>query len=191
MKLFLQHNEQNIIERIKANDRTVLGEIFIRYEKMIFSYIKTHGGSNADAEDVLQESIIVLWQNVCSGSFKLTSKIGTYLMGVAKNKWREELRKRSRISSINEQADFPDDEKKVMDIILTQEKVKLIQRALNALSPLCKKLLMLFYFEERSMDEIANILEFANTDVVKSKKYQCKKALEETLRKLEGDVNGL
>jgi RNA polymerase sigma factor (sigma-70 family) len=112
-------------------------------------------------------------------------------MGVAKNKWREELRKRSRISSINEQADFPDDEKKVMDIILTQEKVKLIQRALNALSPLCKKLLMLFYFEERSMDEIANILEFANTDVVKSKKYQCKKALEETLRKLEGDVNGL
>jgi RNA polymerase sigma factor (sigma-70 family) len=183
--------EQDLIERIKANDRAVLGEIFVRYEKMIFSYIKTHGGSNADAEDVLQESIIVLWQNVCSGSFELSSKIGTYLMGVAKNKWREQLRKRKNTFPLNEQTDLQDQEKRVMDIILTQEKVELIQRALNAITPLCKKLLMLFYFEERSMDEIATILEFANTDVVKSKKYQCKKALEETLRKLEGDVNGL
>lgn len=183
--------EQDLVERIKANDRTVLGEIFIRYEKMIVSYIKTHGGSDADAEDVLQESIIVLWQNVCSGSFELSSKIGTYLMGVAKNKWREQLRKRRNTFPLDEQTDLPDHEKKVMDTILTREKVELIQRALNTITPLCKKLLMLFYFEERSLDEIAKLLEFANTDVVKSKKYQCKKALEETVRKLEGDVNGL
>ena len=183
--------DQDLIDRIKANDRTVLKEIFIQYEKMIVSYIKTHGGSDADAEDVLQESIIVLWQQACSGTFKLTSKIGTYLMGVAKNKWREQLRKHKNVSNLESNGDLPIEGTSGMDNILTQEKIRQIQQALNSISPLCKKLLTLFYFEERSLEDIAVILGFANTDVAKSKKYQCKKALEENLKKLEGDLNGL
>jgi len=42
---------------------------------------------------------------------------------------------------------------------------------------------MLFYFEERNLKDITQILKFANTNVTKSKKYQCKKVLEEILRK--------
>lgn len=188
IKLF---REQDLIERIKANDRTVLGEIYLRYEKMIVSYIKTHGGSDADAEDVLQESVIVLWKQVCSGTFKLTSKIGTYLMGVAKNKWREELRKHRKIYNLEETRDLPNEDTNTIDNIVTKEKIDLIYKALEVISPLCKKLLLLFYFEERNLEDISKILKFANTDVAKSKKYQCKKAIEETLRKLEGDLNGL
>jgi RNA polymerase sigma factor (sigma-70 family) len=184
MKLFLEHSEKDLIERIKSNDRTVLKEIFIRYEKMIVSYIKIHGGGDADAEDVLQESIIVLWQQVCSGTFKLTSKIGTYLMGVAKNKWREQLRRHKNVSHLESNGDVPIEGTSAMDNLLTQEKIHQIRQALNSISPLCKKLLTLFYFEERSLEDIARILEFANTDVAKSKKYQCKKALEETIKKV-------
>jgi len=176
--------EQDLIERIQANDHTVLGEIFIRYEKMVSTHIKTHGGNDADAEDVLQESIIVLWQNVCSGAFKLSSKLGTYLMGIAKNKWREQLRKRRNLSSFEESKDFSNDNAGSLDLILKQEKMNHIHQALNAISPLCKQLLLLFYFEERNLNDIAQILRFANADVAKSKKYQCKKALEKELQKL-------
>lgn len=176
--------EEDLVERIQANDQTVLGEIFIRYEKMVSGYVKTHGGNDADAEDALQESIIVLWQNVCSGSFQLTSKLGTYLMAVAKNKWREELRKRRNFSSVKESRDFSNDEADSLDMMVTQEETNLVHRALNTISPLCKQLLLLFYFEERNLGDIAQILKFANADVAKSKKYQCKKALEKELHKL-------
>jgi RNA polymerase sigma factor (sigma-70 family) len=183
LKIKIFH-EQDLIERIQANDQMVLGEIFIRYEKMVNSYIKTHGGSDADAGDVLQEALIVLWQKVCSGSFGLSSKLGTYLMGVAKNKWREELRKRRNFSSVEESRDFSNDEASSLDMLLTQEETNLVHRALNTISPLCKQLLFLFYFEERNLNDIAHILKFANADVAKSKKYQCKKALEKELQKL-------
>jgi RNA polymerase sigma factor (sigma-70 family) len=183
LKIKFSH-EPDLIERIQANDHTVLGEIFIRYERMISSYIKTHGGNDADAEDVLQESIIVMWQNVCSGSFKLSSKLGTYLMGVAKNKWREELRKRRNFSSVEKGGDLPNDDAGSLDLILNEEKTNLVHRALNAISPLCKQLLLLFHFEERNLTDIAVILKFANADVAKAKKYQCKKALEKELQKL-------
>jgi hypothetical protein len=42
---------------------------------------------------------------------------------------------------------------------------------------------MLFYFEERSLEEITKTLNFSNTNVTKSKKYQCKKSLEAILHK--------
>jgi RNA polymerase sigma factor (sigma-70 family) len=185
-------DEQQIIERIRINDRTVLREIFLRYEKMFYSYIQKHGGNEADAEDILQETIIVLWQNVNSGKFTLTSRLSTYLMGIAKNKWLAEIRKRKRVVHKEYDNYLQDDNPSTLERLLTEERIHLVQKALDAIQPLCKDLLLLFYFEEKSMDQIAKIMNFANTDVVKSKKYQCKKALEECLQvyltKMEGEA---
>ncbi len=161
----------------------VLGELFIRYEKLVCTYVTSHGGTDSDAEDILQETIIVLWQKVCSGDFELTSKLSTYLLAVAKNKWMAEMRKRSKIEAEELAADTPDGNPSSLDGVIEGERVEQVQRALNRLKPLCKQVLMLFYFEERSLLDIARTLGFANADVAKSKKYQCKKALENLLRK--------
>ena len=66
--------EQKLLNRIKSNDRTVLGELFVRYEKLVASYISKRSGDQSDAEDMLQEAIIVVWQKACSGKFELKSK---------------------------------------------------------------------------------------------------------------------
>ena len=174
--------DRQIIERIKANDHSVLGELFLHYKKMVFTYIKSHGGCEADAEDMLQEAVIVLWQNVCSGKFELTSKIGTYLTAVAKNKWMAEMRKRKKYSD-DSLPELSDGNPSSLDMLLEEEKIANIRRALEAIQPVCKKLLMLFYFEERSLEEIAGIMNFSNANVAKSKNYQCKKSLEAVLKR--------
>jgi RNA polymerase sigma factor (sigma-70 family) len=174
-------SDRQIIQRIKENDRTVLGEIYIKYEKPVHSYIKKHGGDNFDAEDMLQESIIVLWQNVNNGKFDLSSKLGTYLVAVAKNKWRAQLRKSNKISGSELPESSTNPNENPLQLILTEEKENIIKKAFKLIHPICKQLLMLFYFEERSLEEITKILKFANTDVTKSKKYQCKKSLEAAL----------
>jgi len=51
----------------------------------------------------------------------------------------------------------------------------------------CHDLLLLYYWEERTMEEIALKLGFANADTVKSKKYQCKKILEKLVKQALGD----
>jgi DNA-directed RNA polymerase specialized sigma24 family protein len=67
------------------------------------------------------------------------------------------------------------------------EEAAIIVRALHHLGEPCRKLLVLFYWEEYSMDEIASQLGFANAETAKSKKYQCKKALEILLRGARND----
>ena len=116
--------------------KKVLGEIYTKYEKQVFNYIKNHGGDDFDAEDMLQESIIVLWQNVKNGKFDLSSKLGTYIVAVAKNKWRGQLRKRNKISNteISENTINPD--KNPLEFMLSAEKEKIFKSAFELIQPI-------------------------------------------------------
>ena len=176
-------SDKQFIQRIQKNDRTVLGEIYVKYERQVFNYIKNHGGDNFDAEDMLQESIIVLWQNVNNGKFDLSSKLGTYIVAVAKNKWRAQLRIRNKLSGPQITDNTIDSNENPLEFVLSNENEKMVQTAFDLIQPICKQLLMLFYFEEKSLEEITKILKFSNTNVTKSKKYQCKKSLETVLQK--------
>ena len=46
----------------------------------------------------------------------------------------------------------------------------------------CRKVLTYYYFDGMSMAEIAERLGFANTNTAKTKKYKCKKKLDEIVR---------
>jgi RNA polymerase sigma factor (sigma-70 family) len=124
----------------------------------------------------------VLWQKVNSDALQLTVKLGTYLLAIAKNKWLAELRKRKKISPQDIDENITNGNPSSLEELVTEEKVEFVRNALNMLQPICKKLLLLYYFEEKNMREIAKILNLANADVAKSKKYQCKKSLEELLK---------
>jgi RNA polymerase sigma factor (sigma-70 family) len=189
LKLFFS-KDQSIINRIRLNDRTVLGDLYIKYRRMTTSYIISNGGTKEDVEDVLQETIIVLWRKVSSGKFDLTAKLSTYIMAIIRNKWMAIMRKRSRIKNTFESME---DQIAEPSSTLTQEndqRFELVREALTMIGELCRKLLYLFYYEGRNMKEIAGIMHFANENTAKSKKYQCKKKLELRVRNLLSKEGG-
>ena len=69
--------ERQILERIKANDRKVLGELYKKYQRLIFGHVIKNGGNEKDAEDILQETVITIWQKVSAGNFELNQD-GTF-----------------------------------------------------------------------------------------------------------------
>jgi len=180
LKLNLASDEA-LVKRIQQNDRSVLGDLFIKFERVVFRHIQSHGGTRDDAKDMLQESIITLWQNVSAGRFKLQSKLSTYLVAVAKNKWMVEMRRKKRFVQDDPPEHAHPSEPGILDKMVDDEMLERVRFALEQIKPVCKQLLLLFYFEERSMEEIANILSFANMNVAKAKKYQCKKALQDVV----------
>ena len=181
-KIFLPDKE--VLKRIRENDRTVLGELFIVNEKPIASYIQKNGGSLSDAQDYLQEAIIILWQKVNSATLELTAQISTYLFAIAKNKWMAESRRRKKHDyDVKKLEKISTNNDSLSDLIEDEEK-NVLKGALQKIGSPCKELLLMYYFEERKMADIAVRMNFANSDVVKTKKYQCKKALEELLKKL-------
>ena len=135
------------------------------------------------AEDLLQEALIVLWQNVMSGCFEVTSKISTYVTAVVKNKYLSEQRQKGSTRPLSTSINPEDPDPSPLDLVVDEENIRLIDEAMHKLNERCRKILIMFYFEKRALADIALSLNFANKQVAKSKKYQCKKALKDILNR--------
>ncbi|RMH61224.1 MAG: sigma-70 family RNA polymerase sigma factor [Calditrichaeota bacterium] len=181
LKRFLL-SDKEIVRRVRENDRTLLGQLYIHYSPAIVRFVKNHGGSQSDAEDVMQEAIIVLWKRIVADTLEPRARISTFLFAVAKNIWFNETRRRKRhaIPGTDQEA-HADSTPDALETVLSTEQQQQVHRALNALQKVCRDLLLLFYFEKRSMSEIAAHLNFANSNTAKAKKYQCLKKLKEQM----------
>lgn len=167
--------EQEIFERICKGDEKTLEFLYKKYYRMMTKMVITNSGTEEEARDIYQDALIVFWQKATSGKLVMTSKISTYIYSICQNLWRKELDRKKRLS--NEEKDVS----VVMDTE-TEERNKIVAKCIDQLGETCKKVLMYYYFEEMSMQDIAEKLGFANTDTAKTKKYKCKKKLDDLVK---------
>ncbi len=168
--------EKEIFDKICSGDEGALDLVYTKYYRMMTKLIVNNSGTEQEAKDIYQEALVVFWQKAVSGNLVMTSKMSTYIYSVCYNLWRKELERKKRHT--NEQKDsyeFQDHDK--------AERIKIIGECVNELDDTCKKVLTYFYFDGRSMNEIAEKLGFANTNTAKTKKYKCKKKLDELVKR--------
>jgi RNA polymerase sigma factor (sigma-70 family) len=181
--LFFLNSDSRILDLMKKGDEDALVTLYESNRRMVMSFVLRNNGTADDAEDLLQEAVIVLWERVRSGRFEYTAKLSTFIFATVQNIWRRRLAKMKReIPGDLKGSMIVSDSASQLDVMIEDEQSVKIAAALIKVGEPCKTLLLLFYWEEKSMDDIAQKLNFANADTVKSKKYQCKKALEKILR---------
>jgi RNA polymerase sigma factor (sigma-70 family) len=176
--------ESKILHLIRNGDEKGLVMVFEDTRSMAVSYVKRNSGNEADAEEVLQEAVVILWEKVRGGSFEAQSKLSTFLMGVIKNLWARRLARRKRETPLPDEFDPPATEESPLDGLIREEQIEMMREAMSRITELCRNILLMFYWEEKSMEEIASNLGLANAETAKSKKYQCRKSLETHLRTL-------
>jgi RNA polymerase sigma factor (sigma-70 family) len=170
-----QVDEKELFERICAGDEKALEVIYKKYYRMMTKMVITNSGTEDEARDIYQDALVVFWQKSRSGNLVLTSKISTYIYSICQNLWRKELDRKKRLS--NEEKDTSES----LDLD-GPEREKIIAKCMEQLGETCRKVLMYYYFDEMSMQEIADRLGFANTDTAKTKKYKCKQKLDELIK---------
>lgn len=164
-----------ILERISRGDEKALDELYRKYYRMMTRIIINNNGTEQEAKDIYQEALIVFWQKAVSHQLVLTSKISTYLYSICLNLWRKELDRKSRL--LHEEKDsieYIDNER--------QERSQIIHQCIQQLGDTCQKILMYYYFDDMSLQDIAQKLGFANAETAKTKKYKCKKRLDKLVK---------
>ncbi len=184
-------SDQQVIRRIRQGDESALVHVYRTNIVMVRKFILDNSGREEDADDMLQDALVVLWENVTHGDFDLTSKISTYVYSVVRNKWLREISKR-KIGKTSNVDDYVVAEERidVLKDIVHREEYQIILKCISDLGSTCRKVLTMFYLEEKGMEEIARELKFANTDVAKAKKWQCKKELENLVKKAMSEKPG-
>lgn len=176
-----------LIESLKSGRRAEDAVRWLYREHFDFlqRYILANSGNEQDAEDIFQEVMVAFVNLVQAGRFRGESSVKTFLYSLNKNIWLNELKRRGRAVAREEkyekQNDYPSLTAGAL-LEMTQAKDALM-KTVEALGENCKKILLLFYFENRSMKEIVEFLPYENEQVVRNKKSKC-------LKKLEGLVSG-
>lgn len=167
--------DSEILERIGRGDERILDHLYSKYYRMMTKLVLSNSGTEEEAKDVYQEALLAFWQKASSGKLVLTSKISTYLYSICLNQWRKELDRKSRLSSeeVDGEEFQPHDAK---------ERLKIVKECIEELGDVCKGVLTYYYFDGLGMKDIAEKMNFSNTDTAKTKKYKCKKKLDSLIK---------
>ncbi|HEX9511103.1 MAG TPA: sigma-70 family RNA polymerase sigma factor [Puia sp.] len=149
--------------------------LYQQYSESTGSFIIHYGGSQQDAEDVFQETVVSFIEIVKKGKYRMEATIKTFLVSVAKNIWMNELKRRERSGYREKQFEYGREQKEadVSYHISDLEKKRQLRELVYKLGEPCRKILMLFYYENLSMKEIVDHLPYENEQVVRNKKYKC------------------
>ncbi len=144
------------------------------YYGIISSYILNNSGNYHDVEDVFQDGIIVLYEQVISDQFKQGSTLKTFLFAICKNLWMNKLRKASKKNeAFGIEYDFLDSAGLAFEKLIHAEETQALAALIEQGGEDCKRLLILYYYDRRKMDFIADKLGLASADVAKNKKNRC------------------
>lgn len=169
--------DHTVLDRIKQGDEHVLRYLYKNHYTMVKNFILKNNGEEDAVDDILQDTIIAVWKNVNKPTFLLQVKLSTYIMAIAKNLWYKELKKKIKFKKVDETNKLHEGSE---EMNLNMDK-SVIVGIVQEMDETCRKLLSYFYFDGYNNVLIAEKLNFANTDTVKSKKYQCFKKLQATV----------
>ncbi len=163
---------ENLIEKIRVQDRETLLSIYKEVFPMVEKYIQRNSGTSTDAQDIFQDALYLLIKKTDDLSFELTAKLSTYLFGISKNLWLKELTKQKI------DANELDQSEEEYEIIEEQEfqqlaRVQKVKDSLSKLGEPCKTILEHYYFFKTSMKKIAEMLHYASPEHAKNQKYKC------------------
>jgi RNA polymerase sigma factor (sigma-70 family) len=178
-------SDEDLVRGIMRHEDRVLRYLYTNLYGKVESFVTVNNGSKAEAKDVFQEGVIALYQNLESGRYQLesTTKLTSYLFQICKFKWYSQLRSAHKKRTIGSVDNL---QPGIYDVSFEKdthewEEIKYVRDAIDKLGDACKDLLLAFYFEEKSMKEIAQRLG-QQTNSVKNAKYRCMQKLKEILK---------
>jgi RNA polymerase sigma factor (sigma-70 family) len=181
LKATTRYSDEELLEAIELGKdiNPAIMYLYQQYSESISSFIASKGGSKQDGEDIFQETVVAFIKIVKNGTYRKEASIKTFLISVSKNIWYNEIKKRQ--STGNREKVFENSREMVEDDISHHiadlEMKKNFRTLLNRLGEPCKKLLLLFYYENLSMKELLEHLPYENEQVIRNKKYKCLKQL--------------
>lgn len=180
MPLLKRLNDKQLTEAIRQGDKDALVQLYKDNYTSVRNYVLKNNGTHDDAEDVMQDAAIAVWEKIRNDSLELRARLSTIVFAIAKNQWLKRLNRLGKQvgmdgSGSEKMSENTDD----MDI---RDK-KLVVEMMKTLGDKCRELLTYFYFDGYPMQTIAELMQYNNADTVKAKKHQCFKQLQDQFLK--------
>jgi RNA polymerase sigma-70 factor (ECF subfamily) len=181
-------NDEQMVERALSGDPEAFGEIVRRWERRIFALAFGMLGREEDARDATQETFLAAFRNL--RGFRGDAKVSSWLHRIAVNQCitRQRRAKVRGETALEDEAEknaavfaLPIDTSPAR-IVENIERSSAVRRAVGALPPDLRQVIVMKEFEELTFQEIADVLELP-LSTVKSRLYTALRQLQLRLQK--------
>lgn len=174
-------NDAKLLSKARRGDEASFLDLYQRYRRPVFQFAWRLTGSEAAAEDVAQESFLALLDGADYDPAQ--GGLRTYLLGIARH------RAMRRVRASEHEADEPASESgasaepDALRLLLEAERADMVGRAIGSLPVAQREALILFEYEDLSLEEIAQVTG-SESGAVKARLFRAREALRKRLAPL-------
>ncbi len=178
-----------LVKKAKAGDGRAYDQLMEMYHDAVFNIILRMVRNRQEAEDLTQETFIKAYNSI--NSFNEEYAFSTWLFKIASNHCIDFFRKRKLVTySMDEPVKYKDDEiaheyadnePTVDKEMVASEKSKMIRQAIEKLPDKYRMAIILRHHEEKSYEEIAEILNLP-LGTVKARIFRAREMLKKILK---------
>lgn len=173
---------EKLIKKSIDGDERAFRELYDKYKGKIFKTAYLMLRDEKGAEDIVQEVFITVYKKIYK--LKYAEAFESWLYKITINRCNEYFRKNSKAVVTDEEDMYqiydtdiyaqPDER------LLTEERNQQLDRIINSLSEKLKTCIILFYYNNMTIKQIADILG-CSEGTVKSRLFKAKRAIEKKL----------
>lgn len=169
------HKDQLYIQYLRENNSKGIQLIYNQYAKRIVTLIKQNSGTEDDAYDIFQESLVDIYHMAIERNFVLTTSFESFLTLVCKRKWLNVLKKNKKMQVTNNKDSllYVEDQssKELEDMLLKVEKENKVIEVLRTMGQSCQDII-LRCLVEKHQEKIAASLGISYA-YLRKKKSEC------------------
>jgi RNA polymerase sigma factor (sigma-70 family) len=183
-----EFDEKGVVQQILSGNKRAFVNLIRQYEGLVLHIVTPLLGDSGDREDICQTVFLKVFEKL--HTFKFKSKLGTWIGNIAYNESINFLQKKKNIlissitSADNENAfleqasiEFENPE----EIFIKEEELDQLSIAIDTLTQMQKTVLLLFYQDDLTLEEISIALEIP-VNTVKSHLSRARNSLKQLIR---------
>ncbi len=155
-------SDETIVELVRKSDQELYSVLIKRYQKKLLRYANYLINDEDLAADSVEEAFIKAFINL--NSFKTSMKFSSWLYRIVHNQALNLVQKNKRHQSTDQILEFASS----LDLeaeMISKEEIKRAKKCLSQIPLIYREPLSLFYLEDKSYEEISDILRLPTSSV--------------------------
>jgi RNA polymerase sigma-70 factor, ECF subfamily len=176
----LEASDEILIGRIAGGDRLAMQALYARHHVKVFRFALRLVRNEASAQDLISEVFLDVWRQ--AARFEGRSAVSTWILAIARFKALSSVRRRKEAQLDEEEAERIEDEADTPEVALQKkDRGEVLRQCLAKLSPDHREIIDLVYYHEKSVEEVAEIVDIPE-NTVKTRMFYARKKLAELLK---------
>ena len=147
--------DEELLKHITRGNSLAFNCLYERYGQRLYAYALRLTENPAQAEDILQESMLIVWRK--AATYRAEGSVQAWLLSIIRNKCMQLFRQKPTESIESSDVDIPDENSSPEKNIAQQDERNRVRAALQRLSPEHREVLELVFYQGLNQKEIAQV----------------------------------